>query len=455
MRRFTVFSWACLPIALHGSNVTVTSNPPGLNIVVDGTGATATQTFTWTTGSSHTLSVASPQQGGTGTRYVFSGWSDSGAQTHTVITPATDVTYTVTFTTQYLLTVTASPPGAGTFSFYPPSPDGYYNAVSSPPSFVGIIPNATAGYLDHGWSGDSGGGFFIDPILEVPMDHPRHVVGLFFKPVGVTLNRSSLNFGITSDLSLVTSPQAVTAKFSATSPVNWTTGADPPHIISASPPSGRGDTTFQVTVSGIPICDVPFHCEAGILATSATDAPGPGSVLVHVAVATIGPSYGSFDTPLDNAPTVSGSIPVTGWALDSIEVTRVDIWREPLDGESVQSNGLVYIGDATFVPGARTDVESVYPLAPLNYRAGWGYLLLTNGLPNHGNGTFRLHAIAHNKAGIATDLGVHTIIADNAHASKPFGSIDTPGPGDTISGSTFVNFGWALTPNPTVIPYDG
>jgi hypothetical protein len=161
---------------------------------------------------------------------------------------------------------------------------------------------------------------------------------------------------------------------------------------------------------------------------SASDSPNQGIVPVNVSVATIGPSYGSFDTPLDKATSVSGSIPVTGWALDSIEVTKVDIWREPLDGEAVQSNGLVYIGDATFVPDARPDVESVYPLAPLNYRAGWGYLLLTTGLPNHGNGTFRLHAIAHNQAGIATDLGVHTIIADNAHASKPFGSIDTPGP---------------------------
>jgi hypothetical protein len=453
MQRLPVLSWISLAMALQGSNVTVTSNPPGLTIIVDGTVAAAPQTFAWTAGSSHTLSVSSPQ-GGTGTRYVFSTWSDGGPQSHPIMVPASDVTYTVTFTTQYLLTVTASPPGAGTFSFYPPSPDGYYDAVNSPPSFVSIIPNASAGYLDHGWSGDAGGGFFIDPVLQVPMDHPRHVVGLFFKPVKATLSRSSLNFGITSDLSLVTSPQTVTANFSATSPVYWTASAGPPPI-SASPTSGSGNATFQVSVSGIPICEAPIHCEVGIGATSATDAPGGGIVAVNVTVAMIGPSYGSFDTPLDKTASVSGSISVTGWALDSIEVTKVDIWREPLDGETVQPNGLVYIGAATLVADARPDVESVYPLAPLNYRAGWGYLLLTNGLPNHGNGTFRLHAIAHNKAGIATDLGVHTIIADNAHASKPFGSIDTPGPGDTISGSAFVNFGWALTPIPAVVPADG
>jgi hypothetical protein len=450
MWRFIVFSWGCLAVALHGSNVSVTTNPPGLAIVVDGISATAPQTFAWTTGSSHTLSVASPQQGGTGTRYLFSGWSDSGAQSHAIMVPASDITYAVTFTTQYLLTATASPPGAGTFRFVPPSPDGYYSAPSQPT----VLAQATPAYIFVGWSGDITGATFDGLLAFVPMNQPRHVIARFFKPVGITMSRKSLNFGITADRTLVTSPQTVTAAFSATSPVNWTAQGVPTDI-TVSPAAGVGTASLHVSVNGIPTCPVFPSCNASITATSATETPNQELVLVNVALASIGPSFGSFDTPLDMAATVSGSIPVTGWALDSIEVIKVDIWREPLDGEAVQSNGLVYIGDATFVPDARPDVESVYPMAPLNYRAGWGYLLLTKGLPNHGNGTFRLHAIAHNKAGIATDLGVHTIIADNAHASKPFGSIDTPGPGDTITGSAFVNFGWALTPIPAVVPADG
>ena len=44
---------------------------------------------------------------------------------------------------------------------------------------------------------------------------------------------------------------------------------------------------------------------------------------------------------------------------------------------------------------------------------------------------------------------------DNAHAAKPFGTIDTPGQGGTASGTAFVNFGWALTQNPYFIPADG
>jgi hypothetical protein len=52
-------------------------------------------------------------------------------------------------------------------------------------------------------------------------------------------------------------------------------------------------------------------------------------------------------------------------------------------------------------------------------------------------------------------LGTRVIIVDNAHATKPFGTIDTPGQGATISGSAYVNFGWALTQNPYAIATDG
>jgi hypothetical protein len=87
--------------------------------------------------------------------------------------------------------------------------------------------------------------------------------------------------------------------------------------------------------------------------------------------------------------------------------------------------------------------------------------MLTNFLPNAsgsgapGNGTYKLHAIAFNKAGSQLDLGTKAITVDNAHAAKPFGTIDTPGQGGTISGADSVNFGWALTPKLAVIPIDG
>jgi hypothetical protein len=133
-------------------------------------------------------------------------------------------------------------------------------------------------------------------------------------------------------------------------------------------------------------------------------------------------------------------------------VTSVKIYRNPETGESPDPQ---YIGDALFVEGARPDVETLYPECPFSYRAGWGYMLLTNFLPNKGNGTFTLYATAADAEGNTVTLGSKTIICDNAHAVKPFGTLDSPLQGGTASGSSYANFGWALTPLPNTIPIDG
>jgi hypothetical protein len=76
-------------------------------------------------------------------------------------------------------------------------------------------------------------------------------------------------------------------------------------------------------------------------------------------------------------------------------------------------------------------------------------------LPNQGNGVFTLHAIAEDAEGNRVPLGTRTIVADNASATRPFGAIDTPAQGETIFGTAYVNYGWALTPQPKTIPTDG
>jgi len=157
--------------------------------------------------------------------------------------------------------------------------------------------------------------------------------------------------------------------------------------------------------------------------------------------------FGSFDTPIDGS-TAAGSIAVSGWALDDTGIDSVKIYRE-------EGSNLIYIGDGIFIEGARPDIAEIYPEYPNNTKAGWGYMMLTNLLPNGGNGTFKLHAIATDRIGRTKTLGIKTIICDNANAVKPFGTIDTPSQGGTASGSDYVNWGWALTPQPNSIPTDG
>jgi hypothetical protein len=121
----------------------------------------------------------------------------------------------------------------------------------------------------------------------------------------------------------------------------------------------------------------------------------------------------------------------------------------------IRSDGLVFIGNAVFVEGARPDVAGIYPDYPNHQRAGWGYSLLTNFFPNQGNGTFVLHANAYDTDGNSTDLGQKTITCNNAESKKPFGTIDTPAQGGTASGKRYYNWGWVLTTPPNWIPYDG
>jgi PKD repeat protein len=72
------------------------TTPGGLKLAVNGTESTATFTRTVIVGSTNTVSAISPQPKG-GQSYSFASWSDGGAQTHTIVAPATAATYTARF----------------------------------------------------------------------------------------------------------------------------------------------------------------------------------------------------------------------------------------------------------------------------------------------------------------------------------------------------------------------
>src|SRR5206468_9286741 len=115
-----------------GTDITITTSPPGLQIIVDGSTLTAPQTFSWAIciaitcppEGGHKIDVPSLQGSG-GARLVFTSWSDGGAQSHTII-PRSPGTYTASFKMQYLLTTAVSPAGLGTVTASPSSGDGFY-----------------------------------------------------------------------------------------------------------------------------------------------------------------------------------------------------------------------------------------------------------------------------------------------------------------------------------------
>jgi hypothetical protein len=127
------------------------------------------------------------------------------------------------------------------------------------------------------------------------------------------------------------------------------------------------------------------------------------------------------------------------------------VFREPVPGEG---DAPVFIGNAALVEGMRPDVQAAYSSLPFAARAGWGYMLLTNMLPNGGNGTFRFHVYARDFDGNSTLLGSRTVTCTNNGAARPFGALDTPGQGEIVSG-VIMNWGWALTPQSGAIPTNG
>jgi hypothetical protein len=149
---------------------TVTTSPPGLNIVVDGTQYTAPHNFAWAPNSSHTINVPSPQ--GAGTRYVFASWSDKGSQSHSITAAANGATYTATLNPQYLLTTQVTPAAGGSIAATPAAGDGYYD----PGTAVSVRANARTGYSFSRWTDGLSGTTNPQPVT---MNGPRTVTAAF------------------------------------------------------------------------------------------------------------------------------------------------------------------------------------------------------------------------------------------------------------------------------------
>jgi uncharacterized repeat protein (TIGR01451 family) len=126
--------------------VTVQTNPTGLGLTVDGVSYNGTQTFSWTSGSSHTIATTSPQSGGTGVQYAWTKWSDNGAISHSVA-PTINSTYTATFKTQYYLTMTR-----GTGGTVGPA-TGWKNSGATISITATPTNNTQVSYSFAGWTG--------------------------------------------------------------------------------------------------------------------------------------------------------------------------------------------------------------------------------------------------------------------------------------------------------------
>ena len=135
------------PTSTPTVQVTVQTTPVGLVFSVDGIAYSSTQTFSWASGSSHTIATTSPQGGGAGIQYVWANWSDCQPISH-AITPITNMTYTASFTTQYYLTMSH-----GTGGTVSPS-SGWKSSGAAVSISATPTSNASVSYSFSGWTGN-------------------------------------------------------------------------------------------------------------------------------------------------------------------------------------------------------------------------------------------------------------------------------------------------------------
>ncbi len=149
--------------------LTVRTSPNGLLASVDGGAARQAPFSVSVPPGPHTIAVSATQSGVGGTQYVFTGWNDRGAASHSITIGANSVSLLATFKTQYQLTTQSSPEAGGQLT--PPS-GTFVDAGSVVP--FGAVPNA--GYYFTGFSGALSGSVVPQSLT---VNGPVTVVGNF------------------------------------------------------------------------------------------------------------------------------------------------------------------------------------------------------------------------------------------------------------------------------------
>ena len=301
--------------------VTVTSNPPGLQVIVDGSTITTPQVFNWSLNSQHTLSVASGPQtlSSTGVSYIYGRWNDSTSETHTITVapgnnqitqPATNPAVTV-YSANFIQLVpyvnAISPSGTGTVAtspnpqtysglsgqYYtirqlvtltadPSAGQNFWNFINSPyylPGGIGANPK-TFYVMDDGSSIDLTTYFTSSPVYTVTTNPVESNLGV---EVDNTFWYAPRNFALPYDSSWTASSSH---SLSIDSPIypwssntrfnfaNWSDGGAQTHNVTL-PSSGGATYTANIT-GDYYVTDYPIESCAGSIAVAPGSPSGDG-----------------------------------------------------------------------------------------------------------------------------------------------------------------------------------
>jgi uncharacterized protein (TIGR03437 family) len=134
--------------------VQVNSTPAGLSFTAGGSACTTPCVLNQPSGTQISIVVPPSIPNTPTSRYDFSSWSSGGSSTVMQVTFTSGVqVFTANYNSSYLLTTTASPAAAATFTLSPGSPDGFFPSGTS----VAVTAVPKAGYKFTQWTGDASG----------------------------------------------------------------------------------------------------------------------------------------------------------------------------------------------------------------------------------------------------------------------------------------------------------
>ncbi len=139
--------------------------------------------LSWTPGTLHTIGSSSPIAAGSTGQYVFTGWNDHGALTHTV-SPTSAAIYTASFKPQYLVTTVVNPPAGGSIS----PATGFYDSARS----IRMLATPAPGYAFAGFSGASIG---LQNPQDLSVGSPLTVTANFVPATATDLTITSQHAG--------------------------------------------------------------------------------------------------------------------------------------------------------------------------------------------------------------------------------------------------------------------
>lgn len=153
------------------SRITLTSNPPGILMQVDGEDCRSSCTVYRAEGAQVRLTTPASLPMSDSTRLEFNGWSDGSTATR-LLTVSGDASLTANYRSLYRLTTVAEPGNSGLLRVEPPSPDGFYEADT----VVNLTAETKPGFRFRRWDGDLSGTFRSG---NISMTVPRAVRALF------------------------------------------------------------------------------------------------------------------------------------------------------------------------------------------------------------------------------------------------------------------------------------